>query len=90
MDNDKLNNALEKLDKALREADLTDRQSVLRLNELMTDVRQRLENANSEHAENEDSLSERIKQAVFKFEVKHPRIAEALDEIKLALYGLGL
>lgn len=87
MDNDKLNNALEKLDKALREADLTDQQSILRLNELMTDVRQRLENAN---AEAEDSLSERVKQAVFKFEVKHPRIAEALDEIKLALYGLGL
>lgn len=87
MDKQKLEEAIEKIKSILNELDADDSESKNRLEQLSDQINDRI---HSEGTEGKETISDRVKEAALLFEVKHPRVAEALNEIKVALYGMGL
>jgi predicted transcriptional regulator len=88
MTNNELIQALDRLQKAMRNLDKTDEESRKRLSQLINDINRKL--ASPENLEHDNRLLEQLKDAVVHFKVKHPVITETIDEIKMALYSIGL
>ena len=88
MTNNKLIEALDRLRKAMGDLDKRDEESRKRLSQLIDDINRKL--ASPENSEHDSRLLEQLKDAVVHFKVKHPLITETINEIKMALYSIGL
>ena len=87
MSNKKILELLGKLNKALEKLDTTDAKSRAKLSRLIQKIDRKL---GAEGSKKQDSLGDELNEAVIHFEIEHPAIAEALNEIKLALHSIGL
>jgi hypothetical protein len=88
MTNKKLIEALNRLRKALGDLDKKDKKSREKLSLLIDDINRNL--ASPESSKQDRRLLVQLKDAVVHFEVKHPVITEAINDIKMALYSIGL
>ena len=88
MNNKKILDLLERLNKALTGLDASDAKSRAKLYQLIRKISLKLGEPGP--SKQELSLAGDIKDAIMHFEVEHPVIAEILGEIKMALYSIGL
>jgi hypothetical protein len=88
MANQKLTEALNKLNEAIEKLEPADQESRDKLTILVNHINDKLNGPSD--TEHDNGLASQIKESALNFEVKHPIISEALSEIKLALYGIGL
>ena len=88
MSNKKILELVDKLNEALKGLDAADEKSKAKLSRLIHGISRKLDE--TKQSKQEDPLSDEIKDAVIHFEIKHPVIAETLEQIKLALYSIGL
>jgi predicted transcriptional regulator len=88
MTNNELIRALDRLKKAIGRLDKADEESRKRLSRLINDINRKLDRP--EDSEHDNRLLEQLKDAVVHFKVKHPVITETINEIKIALYSIGL
>ncbi len=88
MSNKKIPGLLDRLNKALEGLDATDEKSKAKLSLLIRKINRKLDKPGD--SKQKDSFTDEIKDAAIYFEVKHLVIAETLDEIKIALYSIGL
>ena len=84
MKDEKIKESLDKLRKALNELDPKDEASRKKLSKVIHEVDGRLSGKHERDLENE------LNKAVVHFKVEHPVITELINEIKMALYSLGL
>jgi hypothetical protein len=86
--NKKLAELLEKLNNALETLDSTDEKSRKKLSQLIKNINLKL--GKPEHNDDDAPLADQLKDTVVHFEVSHPAITDILNQIKLALYSMGL
>ena len=84
MKDEKIKESLDKLRKALKGIKPDDEASIKKLSKLIHEVDGRLTGKHERDLENE------LNKAVVHFKVEHPVITELINEIKMALYSLGL
>ncbi len=88
MTNQKLADALNKLNKVIDKLEADDQESREKLETLVNSINAKLHGSKDQKRDN--GLADQIKESALSFEVKHPLITDTLNEIKLALYGIGL
>ncbi len=88
MSNQKILTLVDKLNKALDGLDAADQESKAKLSQVIQKISRKL--AKPGPSKQEDPLANEIKDAMLHFEIKHPVIAETLEQIKRSLYSIGL
>ena len=88
MNKQELKDSLATLQTELEQLDDTNTETKERINELISEIEQQLENP--EDAERSDSLLEDIHKHIELFEVEHPRITGILNRIMMALSDMGI
>jgi len=87
----RLREELARLHTELEQASSVDRSSRELLEDLLTDIRRLLDAAPADSAqEDDDSLAERLGDAVRHFQDEHPNLAVAVGRIATALSNLGI
>jgi len=84
---EKLNDALARLEKSLREIDESDTESRDKLTHLIAETRQLIREPGDDRRR---GLSEQVRSAVVHFETRHPIITDTLEEITRILVSLGI
>lgn len=88
MTDKKIKESLNKLSKALERLDPKDEVSKKKLSRLIDQVNRKL--SGPKDKEHDRNLDSQINEALIHFKAQHPVIMEIIDEIKLALYSMGL
>ncbi|HTY16922.1 MAG TPA: DUF4404 family protein [Myxococcota bacterium] len=88
MEKQQLRDQLAALHAALRDADTADPEAREMLQQVMDDIRGALDR--SERSGRHDSLTERMRVAVERFEGKHPALTEAAGRVIDTLASLGI
>jgi Domain of unknown function (DUF4404) len=83
-----LDDSLGRLRSEIAALDIGDQQARLRLEKLIRDIEQKLENPKA--APTDAPLGEQLKTSILAFEASHPRIAGVMNEVmeKLSLMGI--
>jgi phytoene/squalene synthetase len=88
MEKQQLRDQLAALHAALRDADAVDPEARAMLQQVMDDIRGALERA--ERSGKHESLTERLRDAVGRFEGTHPALTEAAGRVIDTLASLGI
>ena len=88
MNNKKILDLLDRLNKALSGMDAPDTESRAKLTQLIHKINRKL--GEVKETKHESSFADEITDAIIHFETKHPVIAETLEQLKMALYSIGL
>ena len=83
-----LDDSLGKLRSEIRALDIGDQEARLRLEKLIRDIEQTLENPKKAAAD--APLGEQLKTSILAFEVSHPRIATVMNEVMEKLSHMGI
>ncbi len=83
-----LDDSLGKLRSEIQALDIGDQEARLRLEKLIGDIEQTLENPKATGAD--ASLGEQLKTSILAFEVSHPRIATVMNEVVEKLSQMGI
>jgi hypothetical protein len=83
-----LDDSLGKLRSEIRALDIGDQEARLRLEKLIRDIEQTLENP--KRAAADAPLGEQLKTSILAFEVSHPRIATVMNEVMEKLSHMGI
>jgi len=82
----KVNEDLIKLREQIAELDTTDRETKTKLESLVADIENQLENAEDDS----DDLRGQLEQTISRFEATHPTITGVLNRIMVALGNMGV
>ncbi|MEP7303292.1 MAG: DUF4404 family protein [Caldimonas sp.] len=83
-----LEESLSKLRSEIQALDIGDQEARLRLEKLILDIGQTLENPQGAVAD--ETLGERLKTSIVNFEVSHPRLAAVMNEVMEQLSNMGI
>jgi hypothetical protein len=83
-----LDDSLAKLRSEIQALDIGDQEARLRLEKLIRDIEQALENP--KRAAAEAPLGEQLKTSILAFEATHPRIATVMNEVMEKLSHMGI
>ena len=83
-----LDDSLGKLRSEIRALDIGDQEARLRLEKLIREIEQTLENPNRAAAG--APLGEQLKTSILAFEASHPRIATVMNEVMEKLSHMGI
>lgn len=83
-----LTQALEKLRLEIGALDTADEESRHKLEQLVQDLEQKLENP--EDTELHEDLSDRLRDSMLEFEVSYPRLTSIMNDIMMKLSNMGI
>ena len=83
-----LTQALEKLRREIGALDTADEESRHKLEQLVQDLEQKLENP--EDTELHEDLSDRLRDSMLEFEVSYPRLTSIMNDIMMKLSNMGI
>ena len=83
-----LTQALEKLRREIGALDTADEASRHKLEQLVEDLEQKLENP--EDSELHEDLADRLRDSMLELEVSHPRLTSIMNDIMMKLSNMGI
>ncbi len=86
--NEKFKQSVEKLKAQVDEIDASKTEVKKEMNQLINDLEHQI--AHPEDSEHLDKLNKNVPGLVTKFEIEHPKLAEALNDIMVILSNMGI